>query len=486
MTHRAFDETDITWRILPPIHYDYHYERNQSRSSVLDSFDFAAEGFSDLIRASVFHTSSEVDFVASCQCEHLRGNSLIGMTCPECGTKVEVRWDTDNDHLRFKNWVSCPEGLPNGWLNPRVYVMLHKWLGHKKIGESSSYLDDILDITTPIPFEISEVVKEKGFGYLFANFDRIMSFFLNEFRPTSKKPSTEYVRAYLKMYTDVIWCHYIPLAPDVLHPILSKEGSEATKRRYSDTRADCVLRAIAGLSRLRHNKKKNDYRKDVEKTAFRAYKELITYRDEITDVVADGKKALPRSHMVGARLHWTYRTVITPINGPHNPDELHVPWKLLVNTLRVHIEGILGREYGLTINQIATKHTNALLKYDEDIHKIILRLIEESPFPGLPTLWHRPPTIREGSIMELFITKVKTDLTDDTISTAPIIGKPSNQDYDGDNMIGTLLIEVDMANAFMSLHPSSLIMSRNTPAVTDQIGIHKELSITWNSYLGMV
>lgn len=486
--HRASTEVydpELVWRFIPPVDMDIQYNRCQSHAVILNMFDFASDEFSDQIRNSVFHTTPEVDFVATCQCEHLRGNYLIGTVCPECHTEVKPDWSISDDHLKFHNWLSCPEALEGGWLNPRVYLMLSRWLTHRKT-QTTNYLDDILNPATPIPHEISDVVKGKGFDYLYRNFDTIMDFFMNVFPRTSKKPATEFVRSYLKTYRHLLWCHYVPLASSALHPILSSEGSDKNKRQYSDTKADHILSAISGLSKLTSPSRKKQKLSEIEKTTFKAYKSFITYIDELYDIIVDGKAAMPRSHIAGARLHWTLRTVITPICEAHEPDELHMPQKLMVSTFRVHILGILVREYKLSQSEAIKKHTEALVTFDPDIHAILERLIEESPFPGIPILWHRPPTIRDGSIMCLFITYVKKDMYDETVGIPPILCKLPNADFDGDNQIGTVLLEVDMANAFMTIHPNSLIMSRNAPVVSDEICVHKELCVTINSFLRMV
>ena len=478
-------DPEMVWRFIPPVDMDIQFDLCQSHAVVLNMFDFASEEFSDLVRNSVFHTSSEVDFVATCQCEHLRGNYLIGTTCPECHTEVRPDWSVADDHLRFRNWLSCPDKLPDGWLNPRAYLMLSRWLAHRKT-DTTNYLDDILDTTTPIPVEISGVIKGKGFQYLHDNFDEIMNFFMNDFTKTAKKPITEFVRSYLVAYRHLIWCHYVPLASSALHPILSNEGTDRTKRQYSDTKADHILAAISGLSKLTCPSRRKNRQDEVEKTTYKAYKEFIAYIDELYDIVVDGKSAMPRSHIAGARLHWTIRTVITPISEPHDPDELWMPQKLMVSNFRVHLLGVLCREYGLSQSDAIKKHTNALVTFDPDIHEILERFVRESPFKGIPLLWHRPPTIRDGSIMCLFMTHIKKDMYDETVGIPPVLCTPFNADFDGDNQIGTLLLETDMANAFMRIHPRSLIMSRNAPVVSEDIKVHKELCVTINSFLRMV
>ena len=45
-------------------------------------------------------------------------------------------------------------------------------------------------------------------------------------------------------------------------------------------------------------------------------------------------------------------------------------------------------------------------------------------------------------------------------------------------------METEMVRAFKSLSPDQLIFNRNTGEVSDEIGVHKTLSMTWNNFLG--
>lgn len=49
-----------------------------------------------------------------------------------------------------------------------------------------------------------------------------------------------------------------------------------------------------------------------------------------------------------------------------------------------------------------------------------------------------------------------------------------------------MILETDMVRAMRHLSQSALIYDRNTGGVTNEIGIHKSLAITWNKFLGNV
>jgi hypothetical protein len=480
--------TDSTTRILKLVDHDAQYEMTETRSGIepiiLNKSDLSDPNYIDRLSDLIFSDGAGADFIAKCQCGETEGNNKVGMICPFCDTEVSKKNILDEDNLVCRNWLSCPKELPNGWLTPKIYLMLASWLSYDK--GKRNYIDDILDVETPIPFEIADVVKGKGFAYFYDNFDRIIIYFIVDHPTFSKKPETISMKYCLTLYRDRIWCHYIPILNSAINPIITNEGTGSSKKRYSDVTADHILSAGISLSRLEFSNKKRDHMRHVERTAFKAYKDIINYFEESTKKYISTKKAIPRTHIFGSRFHWSFRGVIVPIVGPHMYYELHIPWRMAVNTLRVHIKGILMREYQMNISDTEKKVREALNRVDPDIKQIMDRLIEESPFPGLPCLWDRPPSIRDGSVMLKFWTVIKTDLDDSSIGMSPLDVALPNADFDGDSLAGILIPETEMVKSMRNLSPSALIYNRNTGEVSSEIGIHKTCAITWNSFLGSV
>lgn len=412
---------DPTIRVLQLVNHDEQFEMTATRSGIdpiiLNKFDLSDPNYIDRLSELIFSDGTGADFVAKCGCGEIEGNNKIGMTCPICETIVSAKNILDEDNLICQNWVAAPKEIPGGWLTPKVYQALATWLTYDK--GKRNYIDDILDVDTPVPFELADVVKGKGFGYLHDNFDRIINFFMYDHPVSSKKPDVIAMKYYLSLYKDRIWCHYIPILNSAISPIISNDGVGANKKRYSDVTADHILTAIISLSRLEFSHKKRDRVKHAERTTFKAYLDIINYFVDATSKYLSVKKAIPRTHIFGARFHWSFRGVIVPIVGPHQYYELHIPWKMAVHTLRVHIKGILLREYGLSMVHTVNKVREALNRVDPQIKEIMDRLISDSP-PGIPCLWDRPPSIRDGSVMLKYWTQIKTDLNDSSIAMSPI------------------------------------------------------------------
>lgn len=423
--------TDNTLRVLRLTDHNQQFEVSQHKSgqsvSILNHIDLTGIDYVEKLCDLIFADGSGIDFIAKCQCGYLEGNKKIGVTCPVCDTKVGHNHLLDEDNLVCKNWLACPKELPNGWLSPKVYLNLANWLSYDK--GKRNYLDDILDIEAQIPYGISDVVTGQGFQYLYDNFDRLIDYFAHQHPEVSKKPDTLPMLRFLSLFKDRIFCHYLPVLNSAIAPVISSDNGGASKRRYSEQTANNVISAAITLSVLEYSPKKRDRQLEVERSTFKAYKDFIGYVDVATKTYISQKKAIPRMHIFGCRLHWSFRAVVVPIVEAHKPHELHAPWKLMVNMLRVHLIGILcGPRYSLPLNDAVAKVRFALQVYDADIHAIINKLIDDTPFAGLPVVWDRPPSIRDGSVMLKFITKVKVDVDDNTMGIGVIDAALPNVD----------------------------------------------------------
>lgn len=416
--------TDGIPRILKLINHDdqfrFNVEQAGSDPVILNTFDLSNPDYIDALTDHIFADANSSGMVAKCQCGNLEGTKKIGMTCPICGTSVSINNLLDDNHLICRSWVSTPAELPNGWLTPRIYLMLTKWLTYDR-SKKRNYLDDLLDIDAETPFDVADRFPGKGFGYVHDNFDRIIEYFAYLHPVTSKRADTEAILFTLALYRDRLFCHYIPLLNSAITPILDDANGNPKKKRYTDTTADFIMSAINTLSRLEFSSKRKRSKVEfVERSVYQAYREIIEYTQNATWRLLSRKPAIPRAQIFGGRMHETFRTVIVPITAPHTFDELHAPWALMVNTLRIHLFGVLTREKGYTPDEAGMIWRRALYSYDPMIHEIIDRFILESPRQGIPCLWHRPPSIRGGSVMLKFITRVKPDVSDRSMGVGVI------------------------------------------------------------------
>lgn len=430
-----------TVRVLRLVDHDAQFDMNVNKAGsnpvILNLEDLSAPDYIERLNDLISSDGAGSDFLAKCQCGNLEGNNRIGMRCPVCHTEVAVSNLLDEDHLICRNWLSCPKELINGWMAPKIYLNIAEWLTYDK--RRRNYLDDILDVDSPVPFELMDVVTGKGFHYLYENFDRLMDYFIYNHPIISKKPDTAAMKLCLQLNRERVFCHYIPILNSALSPYDKESAGSTNKKRYTDTTADNIRRAAISLSRFHYSTKKKNRLLMAEQTVYKAFKDIVAYVEESTKKYISHKKAIPRTHIFGSRFHLSFRAVVTPIVKPHRYDELHVPIKLAVNTFRVQIYNRLFHRHNLNINQAVEKLHRALQIVDPDIINILKDLIDESPFPGIPCLWNRPPSIRDGSVMLKYITEIKEDINDSTVSITPVDAALPNLDFDGDQTFVTYI-----------------------------------------------
>lgn len=488
-------------RVVHVLDFDELY-RDSHDKVILNKFNFIEPGYASSLSEAIFSRASDVDFVARCECEHLQGNFFIGQVCPECGTPVVLDMDTATGYLQHRAWLECPKEI-KGWLNPSAFFVLSKWLSYgKKVvanytnakGDVASkgkrkkgnYLEDILDPNTDIPEELEGIVLGKGFNYLYDNFDYLMDFFLHSFKKTAQKKDAFFIEQYIKKHRDKIFCRYFPVLSSALHSVVMSEGTRENRKRYVDKICQYVQHAALALSFLEFSPRKYPRPDEIEASTFAAFQNIIAYTSTISRKHLSVKRGLPRMHIFGSRLHLSARSVIVPITGMHAMDELHFPWALGVNMMRVDLIGILMREYGMTVADAYNLQQAALVQFDPLINQLIIRLIQECPYKGIPVLWNRNPTVRVGGVDLRFWTHLKTDPDDETIAMSTMSMGLLNADCDGDALNAFRVPEMEAVKRFMALHPANLYVSNNEMSVQSGLAVPKLMTLPANGFLGRI
>ena len=439
-------------RIVHVLDFDELF-RNSHDKIILNRFDFTSPNYPQQIAENIFSRASDIDFVARCECEHLQGNFYIGQVCPKCNTPVTMDMEAATGYLQHRAWIECPKDV-KGWLNPSAFFVLSRWLSYGKRVVSNytnakgdvatkgkikkgNYLEDILDPNPniPLPEEIQGAVTGKGFNYFYDNFDYLMDYFINSCKKTAIKKDTVFIARYIQKHRDIIFCRYFPVLSSSLHAVVMSEGAKDNRKRYVDKICQYVQDAAHSLSYIEFSPRRNKTITEIEDNTFSAYQNIIAYTSTIARKHLSEKRAIPRMHVFGSRLHLSGRAVIVPIAGRHKCDELHFPWGLAVNMFRVDLIGVMMRQHGMTLKEAYNRQQHALIRYDSLIHQLLIGFIEECPYPGIPILLNRNPSIHSGSIMLLWFTKVKTDPEDETIGVSVVIVAPWNADFDGDKCV---------------------------------------------------
>ena len=322
--------------------------------------------------------SAGLNFVATCECGTLMGNFYEGMVCPSCKTVCHTNFTSE---LKFKAWLEIPPMRDDindplfipPLLHPAVYSIFEKWLG--TIG-GINILQSLLDPETNLPKQLAEDGIGQGFQYFYRNFDSLMDYLLNTcklFRAKDKVRRAEGIRELIAKYRDRLFFRHIPILNQSLH-LLTYSGT----LKLTDKTVDYILNAKADLSNLLYQHRNTNMRPlFLNQQLWTIYASVVGYVESIADTKLIGKTGFIRKQMLGARVHCSGRAIITPISGEHSCDELHIPWKMGVELLKLEIVNFLVNRNGYNMPDAIAKHAAAIAQYDPDIDQIMKTLIQE-------------------------------------------------------------------------------------------------------------
>lgn len=378
------------------------------------------EAISQLIYTS--YTSDMLSVLPSCNCGATKGTYNLGVICDECNTPVKSSVDSDIEPLL---WFRKPDGV-TGLLNPHILNMLSKRFTKSGFDFINWIMDPTYKPKVKQPPQLQELISlgiQRGYNYFCDNFDQIMDtlFTMRAFKKT-RNTEVDYLYLLLKSNRSIIFSDYLPL-PNKALLIIEK----INQRTYIDPSILGVIDAIEILTGIDHEGKAYSLRVKESRTVKALYRLMNFYSNYIKNQLAK-KEGIFRKHIFATRSHFSFRAVIISITKPHLYNEIHIPWHIALTVLKVHILNKLlrmGFEYNKAVGYIYSK----IKTYDALLDSILQELIAESPNgEGIPTTMLRNPSLLQGSIQLMKITKVKTDVNDPTISISILIVKAYNAD----------------------------------------------------------
>ena len=347
-------------------------------------------------------SSDRSDTVASCECGELNGNYYEGAKCKFCGTICQRSLF---EAIRNDTWLEIP-GVIKAVLNPQVYLIISKWFGTiNKV----NILQSMLDMSLPRePIFGTPFFSGMGFNWFYDNFDTVIGYFVANHPTRAKRANVKMMVEFIRVTGKALWCTKLPILSKVLQPITRASDSI----RYADSDSKALMKAIFTLRSVLLSDRMMKFQPDhIERNFFKIYIEFISYVTNIQTTKLPPKPGVFRKHVFGARFHCSGRSVIVPIIAPHNSDEIYLPWKLGLMMYKYHIISILVNRNNLTVFAAYDKVMSAMNIYDHEIDVIMQGLIKDCPYPGLPILVNRNPSLKIAAVQLLFVTKIKPGLT---------------------------------------------------------------------------
>ena len=426
--HRPEDEDMTTDRMLTLIDLDQAFIDSPDATVINDEQLSATSGVTSKYSKQIYNVVvAPSDFIPSCKCGRTRGIAKLGLICPYCGNPVSSQFV---DNISQNMWIRIPDNMPPV-LHPVWYLVLGNWT---KVGKPKvSVLDVILDPRMTVPEDMAPYIKGRGFTYLYEHADEVLDMLLYEYPKTSKKPNVEMCKRFREFYRDVMFTRHLPILHNSLHPLKSNGGT----LYYADASSKEILTAVINLNAeaLREHTARVSTRK-MDIALFNIYHSLVEdkegYYTSLINKKLGSKHGLLRKHDFGSRVHFSFRTVVSPQHQPYPMDEVLLPWGIMVQSLKLPILNFLMHRMHMNMSTAYTVFMNSLTKYDKRVDDCMTQFIQEYPGGRLCVLVGRNPTLAYGSIMQLFVREYKKDPSDETMAINACDCEPANIDFDGD------------------------------------------------------
>lgn len=403
------------------------------------------------------YKNNGVAFTAKCACGERSGNYLIGAICDICNTTVTK---PDGD-LYSRVWIRKLENT-NNFFNPMFWALMSDVLKKSRY-DVLQWLTNSSYKTPTQPLAALEAIQnnvkglKRDYNWFTDNYKWVITEILQLpiYRATVNSPAYNKMHDMLTVmdiYEPVVFTEYIPI-PDKSVLVIEKTN----KGVYADYNISFMLDAV--------------YSAVFSKTITRTSRVMGNRMSRILTNIKDyysgyynkfwsKKTGIFRRHVFSTRAYFSYRAVISQISKPHHYEELHIPWGVAMTAFRPHLINKLV-ELDYTLNDAVHKLYNAVTNYDAELHGIFKSLVDESPYMGIPALIQRNPTLLQGSIQRVFITVVKTDPLDTTISLSVLLVKAMGGDFDGDEMNCLLALDNKMADHWATLAPHHNVLDTN-------------------------
>lgn len=408
----------------------------------LDDFDAHVDEDREALNNLLFTRYGRTDTlnsVPSCVCGHLSGKDKEGQRCKVCGHECSPTYTRSIEPVL---WVRVPDGIAY-FVNPLIWKML---FGILKSGSNSI----LLWLTDPRyqpnhPHDpkmkrLSELFEaipgfKRGINFFTENYETIINTMMDRKIINHRQLERSGILDLYKKYHDAFFTTVLPI-PNRNTVVIEQNGTVLD----ADTMSLAGIDVFLTINNL-HHRRINTPIPTKESEIAQCHMRLTTYYEKYYGDKLLSKQGKIRKHVVGARLNFTARAVITSIHAPHHYQELHIPWGVGVELFKEHIRSKLMHKHRIPPKDITSLLTQYVTRYHPLLDEVLKELIAESPYQdidgnkmGFPCNFQRNPSLKRLSSQMFYISKVKTDrdaydyFIDNTISISPLVITGMNAD----------------------------------------------------------
>jgi DNA-directed RNA polymerase beta' subunit len=405
----------------------------------------------------------------SCSCGEVRGAFFAGQICHECGTVVQ---DTEPTVSRI-GWILLHN---HKILNPIFFHFILKIIRLSVLNNIISYDKKINRDGVVIEEEESTVknpYENLGMLDFIEQFDEILMYFYEQ----SKVPKKEEYLEFINNNREFIFIDKLPVFSPILRlAVMKKNNNVLIFDEINNLYGLCISNAnlLKDVTDIETTKLYiNPILLNIQKTFNGVF-------DKIVDGIK-GKTGFIRNSMVGSRINFSARCVITPLKPGYKIDEISLPYLCFLELYRFQIINVLSKMEGHNLTKANTRWNEAMRFFDPMVYQVMNLLLDRTE-GGVWVLLNRNPSINIGSILRLRVADIKDSYTDMTASIHNCILAPLSGDYDGDCLNIWPLVDRSLVETFNCFDPTLMIVSANDAKFNSQISLDRDQVLGINSF----
>lgn len=416
-----------------------------------------------LFSEKIFGTMNDSDILTSysCKCGNLQGKFLLNETCPVCGEDVIYR----KSSFEKIGWIDLGKYYI---INPVFYYLLSKLAGSSiKLNDIINY-DKKLNKNGLVIDEDSENFNNIGLIEFKENlFDGAC--ILNSLYKNCKNKNKTEIYQLIVENKDKVFISKIPVTPPTYRPCTLMMTKDKPIFKFDEINK--YYNFIIKFSNL-INKRKGDNLLYILPNLYKIQTNMNNIFNKIIETISS-KEGFIRSNILGNRLNYTGRCVMTPLPPGHQIDDILIPYLSFIEIYKLQLINMLSKVKDISLLTASKIIDEAQANFNEEVYNLAVELCEKTE-GGLFTLGIRNPTIGRGSELGLKI-MVKKDFNDLTVSVHNCILELIAGDYDGDVFNICPIFDNEIKTKFnRTFNPTNMFISNNTGIFNEKLSLDRD------------
>ena len=440
---------------------EYHPDRMVKKHNVLilNEMSTSVEDRQKVNDQLLTELSGDLEIIPTCKCGYLTAPLSLGASdpCPACN---EVVTDTINGPIEPTIFFKAPKGV-RGLLQINLWMMMQNTFTKKPFNALLYLTDTNYSISNPqIIAQLEARGLKRGYNNFYNNIDNYLVHLCDIFK---QKRNAKAILPLWRKNKANLRTNHIYFMNKILVII-----EDTPTGKYMDENFNPMLDAVKGVISIDQRdltlaRRENMTARMMDKTA--------AFYTKYLGNTLNGKPGGLRMHLNATRGTRIARLVITSITEPHVYNEIHIPWVAGIHLFRQPITSIMFKR-GYTLSEVTTFIQRSTQEWNPTMDAILTELLETSNNKLIATITQRFPTLKRGSMLLMYIAKIKRDVLDRSLGYPITAVRPPNADFDGDSLHVSAFIDRIMEEILEPLAYHHNALSNTQPrTLTDAIGL---------------